>query len=160
MDAELAALASSGATTLVGAMVSDAWAQVRDRVAGYFGRGGEPGADPAVVAGELDAARAELTAARQQDDAAAVADVEAEWRARLRRLLRADPGAADRLRALLDEVAPLVPGPATTVVHNVVRNSISGRVQYGPVVQGQHFSNLTFHAPAPVPPPSSDEETA
>lgn len=155
MDAELAALASSGATTLVGAMVSDAWAQVRDRVAGYFARrdDGGPGAAADTVAGELDVARAELTSAARQDDAEAAADIEAEWRARLRRLLRSDPEAADRLRALLAELEPLAAPPAPPAVHNEVHNSITGGTQHGPVIQTHTITApLTFPTAAPGTP--------
>ncbi|MEC3993847.1 hypothetical protein VSR01_09955 [Actinacidiphila sp. DG2A-62] len=166
MDAELAALASSGATTLVGAMVSEAWAQVRDRVAGYFARRGgadpdaEPDAEAAAVAGELDAARDELTAARQQADAEAAADIEAEWRARLRRVLRSDPEAADRLRALLAEVEPLTAAAAPPAVHNEVHNSITGGTQHGPVIQAHTISAaLTFPTAAGAQPRPADGET-
>jgi hypothetical protein len=163
VDAELAALASSGATTLVGAMVSDAWAQVRDRVAGYFaGRGGaDPEAEPAALAGELDAARDELAAARQQADAEAAADIEAEWRARLRRLLRSDPEAANGLRALLAELEPLAAAAAPPAVHNEVHNSIAGGTQHGPVVQAHTISGpLTFSAAGAEPRPADDERPA
>jgi hypothetical protein len=39
VEAELASLAASGATTLVGLMVSETWTQARDRVARSFARG-------------------------------------------------------------------------------------------------------------------------
>ncbi|NBM21214.1 hypothetical protein, partial [Streptomyces sp. GC420] len=102
MDAELAALAASGATTLVGLMVSETWTQTRDRVARFFARGAGEG--PAEE--ELGASRAELVAAREAGDELAAADVEAGWRMRLRHLLRADPEAAEELRELLAELGP------------------------------------------------------
>ena len=155
MDAELAALASSGATTVVGLMVSDAWGQVRDRVAGFFARGSQPDAVAAAVADELQVSRQELLTTRETGDAATAADVEALWRTRLRHLLQADPAAVQELRALLLELAPAA-AHSTVVVHN----SVSGGVQYGPVVQAQEISGLTVHAATPprtrppAPPPA------
>jgi hypothetical protein len=75
VEAELAALAASGATSLVGLMVSDAWTQARDRLARLFVHGGS-GAGGATA--ELDAARAELVSARAAGDDGIAADIEAE----------------------------------------------------------------------------------
>jgi hypothetical protein len=148
VEAELAGLAASGATTLVGLMVSDAWAQARERVARFFARG----ADGSAAAGELQESQQELRSARESGDAEAADDVEAEWRTRLRRLLRADPAAAEELRALLTELGPLANGGPAVVVHNTV----SGGVQHGPVVQGLNFSGLTFHTSTPAPRPDAE----
>ncbi|MEU9160665.1 hypothetical protein AB0D29_10405 [Streptomyces sp. NPDC048424] len=110
MEAELVGLATSGATALVGLMVTDAWSGVRDRVSRFLTRsttpGGGDGGVQAVVAGELEASRTELAAARTDGDDALTADIEAQWRIRLRRLLLQDPAAADELRSLLAELAP------------------------------------------------------
>jgi hypothetical protein len=145
LETELAGLAASGASTLVGLMVSDAWAQVRGRLAGFFGRGEE---EPA-VAEELTLSRAELVAARSAGDEEAAADIEAAWRSRLRRELRVNPAAVPELRLLLAELAPQADdGPAV-----VVRNSFSGTVEHGSVVQGQNFSGgLTFYGSTPAVP--------
>lgn len=134
MEAELAALAASGATTLIGLMATEAWTQARDRVAGFFSRGREE---------ELDLSRAELVAAREAGDDQAVADVEAEWRTRLRRRLQADPEAAAELRLLLDELTPQLPAQQV----RDVRNTVSGGVQHGPVIQAGTISGLTFGGP-------------
>ncbi|MEV6963126.1 hypothetical protein AB0M97_28990 [Streptomyces sp. NPDC051207] len=143
MEAELAALAASGATTLVGLMVSETWTQARDRLARFFARGG----DESAAEEELRVSRGELVAAREAGDEDAAADIEAAWRTRLRRALQADPTAVAELRSLLAEFEPDGGGaPAGTV-----RNSISGGTQYGPVLQGQQFSGLTFHSSAPEP---------
>ncbi|MGX1759303.1 hypothetical protein ACWIG5_20690 [Streptomyces lydicus] len=139
MEAELATLAATGATTLVGLMVSEAWTQVRGRVARFFARGD----DTALPDEQLAASREELIAARDAADPDTAGDVEEEWRLRLRRTLRADPAAAEELRLLLDELAPRAAAPVITV-----HNNISGGIQNGPVVQGQHFSSLTFHSQA------------
>jgi hypothetical protein len=145
MEAELVSLASTGATTLVGLMVSDGWAQVKGQVAALLGRdaeatgasGGETGAAQA----ELEESREELLAAREAGDEGLAGDVEAALRTRLRRGLRADPELADELRALLEELEPQPPVDGGGTVHNV----ISGGVQHGTVIQGRDFSGLTFN---------------
>ncbi|MFE3383384.1 hypothetical protein [Streptomyces anulatus] len=99
------------------------------------------GEDVDVIDAELEESREELTAARAAADDEAIADVEEEWRIRLRRALRANPEAADELRTLLDELTLGAAGPAVSVT-----NSISGGTQNGPVFQGQTFSALTFNS--------------
>ncbi|MFD0344810.1 hypothetical protein ACFVH0_40140 [Streptomyces sp. NPDC127117] len=136
MEAELAALAASGATTLVGLMVSDAWTQTRERVARFLARGEETdGVDE-----ELDASREGLIAARDGEDPDAAADIEDEWRLRMRRALRADPAAAQELRLLLDEIAPRTADVPTVTVNN----SVSGGTQNAQVIQGQNIVGLTL----------------
>ncbi len=127
MEAELASLAVSGATTLVGLMAGDAWAAVKSRCGALFGRGRPEQAE--LVEGELEESRRELAAARGDGDESAAADIEAMWRLRLRRLLQEDPAAADALRALIAEAAS-AQGPAPAV-----HNTISGGDIRGPVIQ-------------------------
>ncbi|MEU2071269.1 hypothetical protein [Streptomyces anulatus] len=152
MEAELTALAASGATAFVGLMVTEAWTQARGRMARFLARG----EDVDVIDAELEESREELTAARAAADDEAVADVEEEWRIRLRRALRANPEAADELRTLLEELSPLESaGPAVSVT-----NSISGGTQNGPVFQGQTFSSLTFNSGRSVDAPEQRPGTA
>ncbi|MFI1224840.1 MULTISPECIES: hypothetical protein [unclassified Streptomyces] len=130
MEAELTALAASGATTFVGLMATEAWTQARGRVARFLGRG----EDDEAVDAELEESRAELTAARAEADEETAADIEAEWRTRLRRTLRANPEAAEELRSLLDELSPLEPeGKNVSINHN----TISGGTYHGPVIMAQ-----------------------
>lgn len=134
MDPELAALAASGATTLVGLMVTDSWEQVKQRVAAFFGRGRAEQTEE--VSGELQLAHDEVTTARESDDAEAVQEIENEWRGRLRQLLRADPEAAAELRRILDELTPQTPPAESGSVHN----TISGGVHHGTVIQARDIS--------------------
>ena len=113
MDAELVALASSGAGTLVTLMVTDAWSDVKAKAAALFKRHGNE-----AVAGELEAARGKLIAAREQGDKQAEADVHAEWRARLHRLLQDAPAAAPLLGELIAHYAPQVAEATATHVHH------------------------------------------
>ncbi|MFD3918452.1 hypothetical protein [Streptomyces sp. NPDC058595] len=131
METELVALATAGATALVQQMATDGWTAARDRMVAFFaGRGS---ATPASVEEELDTVRAELVAARQDEDEQLITDVHTEWRTRLRRTLAADPAAAAELRALLDELAPAAPETQpTSIVYN---NTMSGTVTDGPVIQ-------------------------
>ncbi|MYV97343.1 hypothetical protein [Streptomyces sp. SID3343] len=145
MESEIAALAASGAITLMGLMVSDAWQQVRARVGRLVSRGG----DERVVTAELEATRAELVAAERTGDTAPAMELRTEWELRLRQLLRADPAAAAELRALLADTEGLRTGmPAPTSVHNTV----SGGTLHGPVIQagtvtGTVGTNTTTVAP-------------
>ncbi|WP_234376957.1 hypothetical protein [Streptomyces sp. TP-A0356] len=135
---ELTALAAAGATALVTQMVTDGWAQVRDRVAAFFA--GRRGGDGEVVQGELERSRAELVAARDAGDEETASDIQDEWRSRLRRTLRNDPQAVSELRSLLDELAP----NANTGSGGTVNNTISGGVQHGTVVQARTVGDLSI----------------
>ncbi|MER5929544.1 hypothetical protein [Streptomyces sp. NPDC002054] len=145
MEPELSALAMSAATAMVSAMVGDAWTQASERIAGFFGRRGR---DPEAVSAELEESRTELVAAEAAQDTALTEDIESEWRLRLSRALRADPAAAQELRALLAEIAPEPPAAAGSVN---VNNTISGGTQNAPVVQGQNFNGLTLNWTPPQP---------
>src|SRR5437879_5512911 len=102
MEAELAALASSGATALIGLMVSDSWAQVKDGFARMLARLA-PDETPLE---ELETSRVELVTAHLEHDDTKTAAIESHWRARLEFLLRSDETAADELRRLLDTPMP------------------------------------------------------
>jgi len=132
MDAELAALAASGAGALAGAMVTDAWAQARVRVARLLACGG----DERSVRVEL--ATAGLFAARDAGDASRDVEVRREWEARLRELLRVDPAAATELRALTADLARVGGGG--------VHNRMSGGVVHGPVIQAGSVGDVAFGA--------------
>ncbi len=137
MEAELAGLAVSGATALVNAMAGDGWNAVKARVAALLRRGRSAGGDD--LEGRLDEERRELTAAREEHDEDAVADLEGEWRRRLRRLLLEDPQAASVLRELIAET-----GAEERAAR--VHNSITGGEFHGTVVQAGDISGgITFH---------------
>lgn len=126
MEAELAALAASGATTVVGLMATDGWNAVRSKVTALLRRGCRAQDDVDRVEDELERERVEVTAARDGGDPTAVADLEAVWRTRLRRLLHEDPAAAAALRDLIAEHSP---APGT------VRNTITGGEFHQAVIQ-------------------------
>ncbi|MGC0400423.1 tetratricopeptide (TPR) repeat protein [Streptomyces sp. SAI-126] len=140
MEAELAALAASGATTLVGLMISDSWTSAKERLTRFLARRRSAGE----AEEELQAASEELARARASGDTAAEEEIEADWRQRLLVVLREEPAAAAELRSLLAEWAG-------HVSHTV----ISGGVNHGPAFQGaQIHGGITFNVPAM---PTADE---
>ncbi|WP_042000065.1 hypothetical protein [Streptomyces sp. AcH 505] len=149
MEAELTALAASGATAFVQQMATDSWGAVRDRIVAFFQRG----TAESEVEEQLETSRGELAAAAESGDQQVAADVEAEWRTRLRRRLLADPAIVQELRALLHEL-PRPAGHEAVEVHN----TISGGVQHGPVIQAGTMGSLSLGVPPrPVPPPAPQE---
>ncbi|MCX5371122.1 MULTISPECIES: hypothetical protein [unclassified Streptomyces] len=141
MEAELMALAASGATTFVQQMAADSWAQARDRIVSFFSR--RSGSEEDVIEGELETSRGELTLAMESGDEQTALDVEAEWRTRLRRTLLANPEAASELRSILDELAAHRDDQQVANVYN----TISGGVQHGPVIQAGNVGTLSFGTP-------------
>jgi hypothetical protein len=130
MDTGLEELAATGASTLVGLMVTDLWNQVRERIAALFGRG-RAGA-------ELERSRQQLVAAREGGDSRAAADVEAQWRSRLRTTLAQDPQAVAALRALLQDFGQSAAAPARAESH------FYGSTFHGPVHTGTGTMNVTY----------------
>ncbi|MDH6575804.1 hypothetical protein [Kitasatospora sp. MAP5-34] len=127
MDAELVELATSGATTLVGLMVTEAWGQARGRFAALFGH-----ARAEDTAAELEIVRGEVLAGGAPEEAAS------EWAPRLRRLL-ADPDTAAELRSLLAEFAPKATAPGSSPV------TINGGNFHGTVVATGSVRDLTIN---------------
>ncbi|MEV4532025.1 hypothetical protein [Streptosporangium sp. NPDC049304] len=132
MQAELIALAASGATTLVTLMISDAWGQTKERIAHMLGRDEDEKDD---LLQELELSRATLLLALERGDGGQAATIEAKWRSRLLHLLRSDPSLTDKLRSL--------PAPPAGTVYN----HISGRVRSGLVIQAGRIEGSTFHTP-------------
>ncbi|MEU1439743.1 hypothetical protein [Streptomyces mirabilis] len=104
MDPQVAGLAGTAGTTIVTLMATDAWQRTRDGVTAIWRRVHPERVE--VVAGELDLTREQILAARNDGDTETEDELRAEWQGRVRRLLLADPGVVDDLRALLDELSP------------------------------------------------------
>ncbi|MGW2183414.1 hypothetical protein ACWCXX_36340 [Streptomyces sp. NPDC001732] len=102
MDPELAALASSAATTMVGVLATDGWENVKSLVGRLWQRVHPDRAE--VVEAELVETRTELLTARQTQDGEAEQHLVGEWHGRLRRLLAADPELAEELRRMVAEL--------------------------------------------------------
>ncbi|GGQ05656.1 hypothetical protein GCM10010266_31290 [Streptomyces griseomycini] len=139
MDSELAALAASGATTLVSLMVTDSWTHARDLVGRFFSRSGADG----IAITDLDTARTRLLAAEATEDTQTTRDITEQWHTYLQRLLQAGSATGDDLRGLLTSLQRIANNsdrqPGT------VHNNIGGGVQHGPVIQSGRIAGLTFH---------------
>jgi hypothetical protein len=99
---DIGALAALAGNALVAAAVTDAWADVRNKIAAIFGRG----KSDAQIEAKYDATRAALEVAGSPEDTEKVtADLEASWTARLRVLLEDHPDACDELDALVSEIS-------------------------------------------------------
>jgi hypothetical protein len=133
----LTALASTGGTALVTAMVTDGWEGVRGRCARLFGRGG---AEPARVAAErLEQSRVTLAGLSGADLERARTEQEITWRTRLADLLEFDPSAEQEVRALVAEVRAQVAGSAGRVEQHAAAFD-----QAQQAVQGHGVQNVTF----------------
>ena len=146
VEPELLALATSGATTVVGLMATEGWTAVRLRVAALLRRAGMAQEDEERVQIELDEEHREATAARDCGTPAVIADLEAVWRSRLRILLREDPAAAIALREL---IAANPPGAVhNTIIGGDSHQAVDVQVR-GPVVQARDITG-GFHVHQPV----------
>ncbi|GAA2219890.1 hypothetical protein GCM10010400_76680 [Streptomyces aculeolatus] len=122
---EVAALASTGATTLVGLMVTDGWTQARARFTRLLQRRGS------AVETELETTRSTLLAMSAADSDRARAEAENTWAERLTLLLSSDPEAVSELAEILTEY------PRSTQTHA----EIHGGVFHGPVQMGGTQTN-------------------
>jgi hypothetical protein len=130
VDAELAELASTAASAVVQALVTDGWQRVKSAV-GRLWRRAHP-EQAATVEAELAEAHIELLIAgdNYDDPAGSVSEMlVGEWRERLRLLLATDPSLADELRALVAELAPgAAPGASSRRVHMRARARDRARI--------------------------------
>ncbi|MFB7739477.1 hypothetical protein ACFC08_35035 [Streptomyces sp. NPDC056112] len=131
MDPELAALASTAATTMVGLLASDGWETAKGWVGRLWRRGPRP-EQADVLEGELVATRDEVRAARESRDEDAEQQLAAAWNVQLRRLLAGSPDLADEVRLMVEEMRSAAtaagPGPQVGTVDMRARASGHGRV--------------------------------
>lgn len=106
---ELASLLATGVTTLTGAMVTDGWTSLKDRLRTLLGRSPQP--EPAAL-DELEQLRADLITARDSGDEDRAAELESRITDRLHRqlsrLLLEQPTLIGELRELFDSCGPTV----------------------------------------------------
>ncbi|MFD7894169.1 NB-ARC domain-containing protein [Streptomyces sp. NPDC059743] len=132
-------MAVSGATALVGALVTDGWAALKSRAAALMRRGGGQEGDEALLR-ELEELRARLPRPSAAVTAS-TAETERRLRDRLLRLLADEPSVAGELRALIGQTQETVINHGTMVVTEQAHVSSS-------VVHHNYFA-----APAAVPVP-------
>jgi hypothetical protein len=144
----LGELALTGATTLVAAMATSAWATARAKAVALFRRGGPAGHG---MADQLDRSAARLAAA--DDDAPAVRDGQiARWREELTDLLREHPGIEAELRSLIEEVDRRLPAATREWVQHVTAHA--GGSAFG--AQGPGAAVVVhYHAGSGAPPPAT-----
>jgi hypothetical protein len=99
MDPEYAALASAAATAVVTAMAKEGWEGIKSAFAGLWRR--EPPQRVASIEAALDDSRQELLNVAEPLVRSTEAELIAEWQARLRRLLTANPDVARELTDVL-----------------------------------------------------------
>jgi hypothetical protein len=101
MDAEVVTLINSGATTLLGLMVTDAWGRAKRGAVALFG--GSDKGDPLPIASDLEESCVRLRAALDAGDVEAQTELATEWRSRLRRAVQNGDLALNSLREFVDE---------------------------------------------------------
>lgn len=104
VESELAALATTAASTLVEQWTTEGWRRVAAAV-GALWRTVYPDRGDAIEAEAADT-RDAVVRAREVGDEETERELVVEWRSRLRRLLAAEPRAAEELRRLLVEWQP------------------------------------------------------
>jgi hypothetical protein len=94
-------LAAAAATSLIGALTTDAWERASSAIAALWRR--QPHRAQAIE-DELVEVRQEILAARQDGGTETEEGLVADWQRRLRRLLESDTAAAEELQRILNEV--------------------------------------------------------
>jgi hypothetical protein len=143
----LAALASTGSTALVTAMVTDGWEGIRPRFARLLGRGNPTQTQAA--AHRLEQSRAALTGVPGPALERALAEQQIVWQTRLADLLEEDPGVEDELRAVVAQVA----GSVGRVTQHVVASDQAQQAVLGHGVQHVTFGGQ--RGPAEGTPPGA-----
>lgn len=105
---DIAALAALAGNTLVSVAVTDAWEDLRHKIARLFGRG-QP--DPAIER-RLEETRQQLAGASAAQVGLVRADVAGQWKTRFADLLADNPDAALELDALVREISANLPAAA------------------------------------------------
>lgn len=102
VDAELATVISTAATTLVRLLATDGWERAKTAL-GSLWRRAHPD-QPDAIDTDLADSRAAVLAARDSGNEQAERDLESEWRGRLRYLVAADPALIAGLSELVQDL--------------------------------------------------------
>lgn len=130
MDAELVALATTGATTVVSLAATDAWTQVKRGITQLFDRFRPDSHD--VIEAALEEAGREISGGDVRPEIAK--EILQEWTSRFRRLLLSDPGASAAFRELVTEWREISGdrgGPATSIFQTATASGSSRVYQQG-----------------------------
>jgi hypothetical protein len=145
----LTALASTGGTALITAMVTDGWEGVRARFARLLARGDT--AETETVAARLERSRTLLATMSGGELERAKAEQVIAWRVRLEDLLEQDPDAAETLRTLVAEIQTQAVWSGGRVEQHATAHD-----QAQQVVQGHGVQNVNFGGPRDSTPARGD----
>jgi hypothetical protein len=137
IEIALAALAATGGSALVSAMVTDAWEGFRGKVAKLFGRGDAKETEAALA--QLDQSRKALADAAGPELDRAKMEQEIVWRTRLTDLLTRHPDAEKELSGLVSEIQAQTIGTAGHIEQHAIAKDNAQQA-----VQGQGVQNVTF----------------
>ncbi len=153
VDPTTAALAMTAATTIVGAMTTNAWETARARTVQLFQRRGRSSQE---TEAQLDRSAARVTRA-EESDAARESQI-TRWREDLEDLLHDYPDAADDLQSLVREVQQqLPPVQQQWVAHITAHGGIAaGAMGPGSGVHIHNYSGAEQPRPATPAPAAAD----
>jgi hypothetical protein len=136
----LLALAATGGTALVNAMVTDGWEGVRKKLGKLFGRGDPKQTQDTLD--RLDRSHAELSQLTGPDQDKARQKLAIAWQTRLEDLLAEHPDAAGDLRQIVQEIGARDIGAGAVIQQNVQASDHAQQI-----VQGSGIQHVTFENP-------------
>jgi len=142
---DVAALAALAGNTLVAAAVTDAWEDVRQKIARLFGCGRTAAGSER----KLDATRRQLEAAVPGELEDIRARLSREWAVRFKDLLEDHPDAEAELAALVEEIRPVTAAEGSVAAGRDVQVT----ADHGSVAAGVIQGDVTLPGP-PVPGPA------
>lgn len=131
----LAALASTGGTALVTAMVTDGWEDIKTRFVRLMGRGSP--IDSTAIEGRLDVSRARLEGLTGKEFNQARAEQEIAWTTRLSDLLEQEPDVEAEMRDLIAHAQ-------SYTLEAGIKQHAAAFDQARQAVLGQGIQNVTF----------------
>ncbi|MFB9688328.1 hypothetical protein [Amycolatopsis plumensis] len=123
MDADLVALINSGATTLLGLMIKDAWARSKKTASRLFSHNEDVASS---VESELDETSRRLRIAFDSDDTDTQNEIATEWRSRLRRAVENDESLLDQLRDFVEQYKDCIDGRLESQTRISIKGKASG----------------------------------
>ena len=142
----LDALAELACNALVQAMVSDAWEDIRQKVARLFGRGQQD----QQIERRLTATRGELEASSGADLQKVQQTLASQWKTRFSDLLDDHPDAEAELAALVEEIQ--VGKPVTAADHSVAAGrDVNVRAEGASVAAALFHGNVSLGPTLPGP---------
>ncbi len=143
---DISSLATLAGNTLVAVAVTDAWEDVRQKIARLFGRGQpDPGSER-----KLDATRQQLDTARPAELERVRADLSHEWAVRFKDLLADHPDAGPELAMLVEEIKPVIATAAEGSV--AAARDVNVTADHGSLAAGVIQGDVTLPGPrAPGP---------